>query len=373
MLTVNMQGLDESIQTNYKAKEPLFIQGGVGIGKSERIRFWAEAFAKGENKKFIDWSKTTELERQECIKNAKDYFVFTDQRISNKDPSDLQGIFNLSDTKMLQYVPWGWCLYYTQPEANGVIFFDEINLAMPIVSNAAYQIIHDRIISDRKLSKNVWICSAGNRACDKANVFDMPVPLEDRFMGIELTMDADAWCDWAIDKGISPHLISYIKWKPTALYKMNDKRTDKPTTPRGVARADRVIKASGKPITDIHVYHLVAQSCGVGFATEFQAYIKLFQKLDWKVIFDNPKSVKEFAIDKKYALMGGMVELFNKTSDQPMFDNIMGVLMVIDEDYAIITLRQIIASQKTAFRRCIKKTKSADSFIQKYAKYIVEV
>jgi len=51
----------------------------------------------------------------------------------------------------------------------------------------------------------------------------------------------------------------------------------------------------------------------------------------------------------------------------------MGVLMVIDEDYAIITLRQIIASQKTAFRRCIKKTKSADSFIQKYAKYIVEV
>jgi hypothetical protein len=371
MLQVNMAGMDSMVQECYEKKVPLFIAGGVGIGKSHRIRYWAETFAKKENKKFLDWAKTSMDQKLEAIKNADDYFVFCDQRISQKDPTDLQGIFNLSNKDMLDYIPHSWCLYYTQEKAHGIIFFDEINLATPLVSGSAYQIIHDRIISDRKLADDVFVVSAGNRACDKAYVFEMPLPLEDRFMQVELLVDADAWCDWAIAEGVSPHLISFIKWKPTYIYKINDKRTDKSSTPRGITRADKLIR--GKDITETLVHQLVSASVGEAFATEFGAYVKLFQKLDWKTIFDNPKSIKDFAIDKKYALMGGMVELFNKTSDQPMFDNIMGVLMVIDEDYAIITLRQIIAGKKAEFRRCIKKAKSADAFIQKYAKYIVEV
>ena len=371
MLQVNMSGLDGIIKECYDAKIPLFIAGGVGIGKSHRIRYWSEEMAKKQNKKFLDWADTGMDQKLEAIKNADDYFVFCDQRISQKDPTDLQGIFNLSNKDMLDYIPHSWCLYYTQEKAHGIIFFDEINLATPLVSGSAYQIIHDRVISDRKLAKDIFIVSAGNRACDKAYVFEMPLPLEDRFMQVELMVDSDSWCDWAIEQGISPHLISFIKWKPTYIYKINDKRTDKSSTPRGITRANTLIK--GKTITDTVVHQLVSASVGEAFATEFQAYVKLFQKLDWKKIFDNPKSVQDFEIDKKYALMGGMVEIFIKTPVQITFDNIMGVLMHIDEDYAIITLRQIVAGKKSEFRRCIKKAKLADSFIQKYAKYFVDV
>jgi hypothetical protein len=272
---------------------------------------------------------------------------------------------------MLDYIPHSWCLYYTQEKSHGIIFFDEINLATPLVSGSAYQIIHDRVISDRKLADNIFIVSAGNRACDKAYVFEMPLPLEDRFMQVELMVDADAWCDWAIDQGVSPHLISFIKWKPTWIYKINDKRTDKSSTPRGITRANKLIE--GKTITEVLVHQLISASVGEAFATEFHAYVKLFQKLDWKKIFENPESVQSFEIDQKYALMGGMVDLFVKQSEQPVFDNIMGVLMHIDEDYAIITLRQIVASKKTEFRRCIKKSKLSNTFIQKYAKYFVDM
>ena len=370
MLQVNMVGLDSIIQECYKEKVPLFISGGVGIGKSHRIRYWAEEFAKQGNRKFVDWAKTSTVEKLECIKNAKDYFVFCDQRISQKDPTDLQGIFNLTNTGMLEYIPHSWCLYYTQPGAGGVIFFDEINLATPIVSGSAYQIIHDRIISDRKLADDVFIVSAGNRACDKACTFEMPLPLEDRFCQVELMVDAEAWCDWAITQGVSPHLISFIKWKPTWIYKINDKRTDKSSTPRGITRANTLIK--DKDITLQLVHQLISSSVGEAFATEFNAYVKLFQKLDWKKIFDNPKIVVDFEIDKKYALMGGMVEIFNKTPQQTQFDSIMGVLMHIDEDYAIITLRQIVASKRLEFSRCIKKAKLSQNFIQKYAKYFID-
>ena len=371
MLQVNMEGLDNIIQECYKTKIPLFIAGGVGIGKSHRIRYWAEELAKKENKKFLDWAKTSINQKLEAIKNADDYFVFCDQRISQKDPTDLQGIFNLANKDMLDYIPHSWCLYYTQEKAHGVIFFDEINLATPLVSGSAYQIIHDRVISDRKLSDEVFIVSAGNRACDKAYVFEMPLPLEDRFVQVELMVDADAWCNWAIEQGVSPHLISFIKWKPTYIYKINDKRTDKSSTPRGITRADKLMK--GKSITEASVIDLISSSVGQAFATEFLAYVKLFQKLDWKKIFENPKMVQTFEVDKKYALMGGMVELFNKTPEQNVFDDIMGVIMHIDEDYAIITLRQIVATKRPEFKRCIKKAKLTDNFIQKYAKYFVDI
>ena len=90
-----------------------------------------------------------------------------------------------------------------------MIFFDEINLAPPTVAGSAYQIINDRTISDRRLADDVFCMGAGNRAEDKAHIFDMPMPLHDRFAEVEIGVNLEDWTEWAAGK-INSHLISFI-------------------------------------------------------------------------------------------------------------------------------------------------------------------
>jgi len=179
----------------------------------------------------------TQVIKDDVFKNPQKYFVFTDFRLGQCDSSDLKGIPNMSSPEMLEYMPLAWAKFYCQDEADGVIFFDEMNLAPPVVCGQAYQIINDRVVSDLKISDDVWMFGAGNRASDKAHVFSMPFPLRDRFSEIEMNVNDDEWCAWAIQNKINPHLIAFIKWKPDALYRPCDKSSDKGSTPRGVGRA----------------------------------------------------------------------------------------------------------------------------------------
>jgi hypothetical protein len=370
MYKISTSELQELIRDMNPTKTPLMVYGGPGIGKTEIKGQMARALAEEEKKKFVIWTEASREEKIHMIENADEYFVFADQRVAQMDPTDLRGIPNMvSGTEWLETIPMSWIVYFTQPKAHGIIFFDEINLAPPLVAAQAYQIINERTVADRALSPHVHLLAAGNRLTDKAFVFDMPLPLRDRFAEVEIYPDAQSWTNWAYGK-VNPHLIAFIQWKESFLYKINDKSDDKSSTPRGIVRASRLI--GDKDITSNKVHQLVSISVGNGFATEFQAYTRHFAELNWAKIYADPTSIAKFEVDKLWAISGGLAENYTREKEQKMFDKTIKVIMSMPQDFAISTLRMIKDTDLKTFSKLIQKCPDFQKLTKAFGKYIID-
>jgi len=367
MLQLNSKTYEEVIKRCFKTKDPLYVAGPPGIGKSEIPRQVYRQIAKAKGLEFVLWDKVDRDKKDEMFANRNKYFVMCDQRLSQMDTTDLRGIPKLEGDK-LESLPPSWVVYFCHPDAEGTIFFDEINLATPIVVGSAYQIINDRSMSDMKLSDKVALIAAGNRAEDKAFTFDMPLPLRDRFCEAELFADVENWTKWAAKARVNPHLISFVNWKESYLYKLSENGADKSVTPRGIARASRMLGKDDITSPDANMY--LSLSVGEAFATEFQAYVKYFAQLDWDKIFSDPESISGLEVNQLFAVSGGLSEKFLK--DYKIFNNVMAVVKYLPEEFGIMTLRLMKDGQPASFKRRAEKS---DVFIKeigpKLGKFII--
>ena len=368
MLKLNPEGYAHALRRCYTTKDGRLIMGAPGIGKSEIPREVFQQIAKSKSKEFVLWDKASRKEKLLMFEKPELYFVFCDQRLSQMDTTDLRGIPKMAGDSM-DTMPPMWVTYFTQSDADGVIFFDEINLAPPIVMGSAYQIIHDRSIADRKISDSVMMMAAGNRSEDKAFTFEMPLPLRDRFCEGELKLDAESWITWAAKNKINPHFIAFVKWKESYLYNISKDGADKSTTPRGIVRAARML--GSLPITHKDAYTYISLSAGEAFATEFQAYAKYYSQLDWGTIFSDPESVKGMDVSKNFAVAGGLAEHFQK--DLNKFNDICNVIQFMPEEFGVMTLRFMLEGNKTSFKRRAPGSKVFQNVLgPKLGKFIVD-
>jgi hypothetical protein len=371
MFKVNTQTLSQIINAHYREKVPLLIFGPPGCGKSEVCAQTAKNIAEKKGKKYSNWADLTLKEKMEWIENPEGTFVFCDQRISQMDSTDLRGIPNMANKDMLESLPQSWIIYFTKEKADGVIFFDEINLAAPIVAGSAYQIIHDRCMSDRRLSKDVFLVAAGNRQTDKAYTFEMPFPLKDRFDEVELQPDIKSWTEWAAGK-VNPHIIAFLNWKESNLFKVNEKGIDKGATPRGWTRGGKMI--GDNDITSNNTQMFLSLSVGEAAATEFKAYVKFFQSLDWDKIYKNPEIISKFETDKLYTVAGGLCEHYTKYcgKGEKKFDTLLTVVQCMPEDFCVLTLRLLQKTNEKGFAKDVSSSKVFPKLAEKFGKYFVE-
>lgn len=356
----------------FKVKQPLFVRGGPGIGKSAIPRQVFKQLAKNQGLIFIEWSDLSIEKKKEAITNPSKYFAFMDQRTSQMDTTSLQGIPNMTKSDLLENIPYSWVVYVTQPDAHGAIFFDEINLAAPIVQSITYSAIHDRVISDRRISNHIFVFAAGNRQKDQAHVFDMPLPLRDRFAEVDIKIDTEDWLNWAMQNGINPHLIAFINWKGTYLYRVEENRNMKPSTPRGVHRASTLI--DGKDIVSEEVHMLVSISCGEAFATEFQAYTKCYSQLNWNKILKDPTCVKDYDLGQKYAISAGCADRFQRSpKDVELLGKLFAVAENLREDFALNTFRMMRDYNKADFGDGLRKLKKGAEFANRYGKFMIDL
>jgi len=370
MYTITTGGYQNTLRRCYDKKIPLMVYGGFGIGKSVIPRQVFSKIAESKGRKFVHWEDTTSEEKNEMIANPEKYFVFCDQRIGQMDSTDLRGIPNMLNCDMLQTIPYAWVIYFTQEKADGVIFFDEINLAPPTVAGSAYQIINDRTISDRRLGKDVFVMGAGNRSCDNAHTFDMPSPLHDRFAEAEVKVDIEVWTEWAY-KNINPHLIAFIQWKQSRLYHVPENRNDKPSTPRAIERAS-ILLGDDISIVSPEAFEQVSIACGESFASEFSAYVKFYSQLKWDTIYKNPETVEKFELDKLWAVAGGMAEQFMKKVKDERFQEMMNVTTKMLPDFALVTLKMMKDGDSKMFKKQIKSCKNFQDIVQKHARFIID-
>ena len=207
MKKCNHQQLGQLVKLYYKQQDvitkkklPMIIYGTFGVGKSTIIRDKAIEIAEDRKREFIEWNKISRIKKDEVFKNPKKYFMLVDIRLSEFDSSDVKGLPDFTSSNVMgekvgdknidDSIEWKiplWAKFLSMPESDGILFFDEINLATPLVISSTYKIIHDRVIGESAINDNWLILSAGNKDEDRAYTHELASPVRDRAGEVELT------------------------------------------------------------------------------------------------------------------------------------------------------------------------------------------
>ena len=237
MKKLNIKNLSiflNKIITN-QMRSSLMIWGAPGIGKSSVV----SSVAKNNNYQLIDL------------------------RISQLAPTDLRGIPVPKNDKAFWYPP-----EFLPTEGKGILFLDEINMAPPAVQGIAQQLILDRKVGSYVVPEDWFIWSAGNRKNDYAAVFDMPAPLANRFIHLEVNSTLDEFKEYALLNDIDDRIISFLNFRPKLLHKI-DKNSPSWPSPRSWDIANKLLKA------DLSVDAAV----GKGAGSEFRSFCKIYKEL----------------------------------------------------------------------------------------------
>ena len=234
---------------------PAFIWGAPGVGKSAIVR------ALG-----------AELERP-----------VVDIRAPLLDPTDLRGIPMLHDGRAV------WCPPAFLPSAGdkpGILFFDELNAAPPLVQASLYQLTLDRRVGEYRLPDGWSIVAAGNRLEDRALAFRMPSALSNRFVHVEVEVDYDDWRAWAHRAQIHPLVVGLLALRRELLHDMRSGERGF-ATPRSWAMASDVLKQFGS--VDL-CFDVLVGTVGEGAATELRAFAERTQSgRIVELILDDPE------------------------------------------------------------------------------------
>ena len=308
------------VEKAWEVRRSVEITGTMGIGKSYLIRKTAEKRAARYHKQFVNWADLTKQEKnsmfisamalqnlcseehKQLTEGSKDLslsparlafssHVFADLRVAQMDPSDLRG--------MLTFIAGGeacnWCetsmfQVLSVRGMHGTLLLDEMNQAAPVVQNACFSIILDRCLGELKLSDNIGIIAAGNRAEDRAYVFEFPAPLQNRFVHADLDIpNVDQWTkEFAYTAGIDHRIISYLLFDHEALMAKPELFRNSKVRAFPTPRTWEICSDMIKDVPDGDVYEYARGTIGDGTAAKFNEFIALTQKIDVEKIMANP-------------------------------------------------------------------------------------
>jgi MoxR-like ATPase len=137
-----------------------------------------------------------------------------DLRLSQLAPTDLRGLPVAESGRSRWYPP-----EFLPTEGAGVLFLDEINMAPPTMQGMAQQLILDRRVGSYVVPDGWFIWAAGNREEDRAAVFEMPAPLANRFIHVEVAPDFENFKSYALNRSLHEHIVAFLSFRPALLHK----------------------------------------------------------------------------------------------------------------------------------------------------------
>src|SRR6516162_6667182 len=155
------------------------------------------------------------------------------------DPVDLRGLpFLGSDGRSKWATP-----EFLPQDGTGILFLDELNAAPAMVQASCYQLVLDRKLGEYTLPDGWAIIAAGNRDSDRAVTTRMPTPLRNRFVHLEFEIDIQEWSEWAIQAGIRPEVIAFLRFRPE-LISQPDRDAHAFPSPRSWEFVSRILAAA---------------------------------------------------------------------------------------------------------------------------------
>ncbi len=189
--------------------------------------------------------------------------AFTDLRLSQLAPTDLRGL-PVAEAGVSKWYP----PEFLPRSGRGILFLDEINMAPPTMQGMAQQLILDRCVGSYEVPDGWFIWAAGNRKEDRASVFDMPAPLANRFLHLQVEPDFDSFKAYALETGVHEQIIAFLSFRSTLLHKID------PHQPAWCSPRSWVMASA------LHGVGLdISSAVGEGAMAEFMAYTKLYSAL----------------------------------------------------------------------------------------------
>lgn len=311
---MTIRQVQEQAEAAYDLKESFLLIGDPGVGKSSIFKQVGKRIAEEKGKEFVEFFDLNDNERDILMQSPEQYFIYVDLRLAEMDRSDVVGIPVKSDKPYTVYSPPSWAYMLSRPGADGFLFLDEFNQGSKEVKDAAFKIVLDRVLGDRRMAKEVGVVAAcnmgelfGNEPISPANI--------NRFGAGVLVVNPDEWRRYASDAGIDDAIIAFTKAIPEdALYK--EPQGENPfVTPRVLEKISKGIeyfrqkydesKAQGRPFNAVERIKLfAAQRAGVPWATRFDTFLRHIQSFDiGKILKDPKKYLRDQPLDKSLALI----------------------------------------------------------------------
>lgn len=293
---------------------PVLIKGAPGIGKSDIVSQAAAA--------------------------AKADLIISHPVVS--DPTDFKGLPAVVDG-MAEFLPFGELNALIKAKRPTVAFLDDLGQAPAVVQAAAMQLILARRINGHKVSDKVVFVAATNRREDRAGVTGILEPVKSRFATIvELTVDINDWCAWALEHDVPPELVGFVRFRPELM------------TAPGVATNDIVNRPSPRTVT--HLGRLYAAgitdleslggATGIGFATEFVGFIRVWASLpSIDSILLSPTTA---AVPKEPAALYAIATALATRATPQNAGRVIKYLGRLPEEFSVLGVRDIMRSRPQA-------------------------
>lgn len=297
MLTINLSEASKSLNNliHSGVKTSVMIWGAPGIGKSSVVK----AVADSNDMEMVDL------------------------RLNQLAPTDIRGLPYVDEENVARFASPS----FLPRSGKGILFLDEINLAVPAVMSTALQLVLDRKVGDYVVPDGWFIVAAGNRTEDRAAVSQMPAPLTNRFLHFTVECDLDSWKSYALNNGVREEIVSFLNFRPNLLHNF-DKNAIAWPSPRTWDYASDLLKI-GMP---------VSPAIGEGAAAEFNAFIKLYSRLpDVEKVLNGDMTVK---VPKEPSMMYALCGAFVGRSETPQqyFNAFKWLLKSTTEDYVSVYL-----------------------------------
>ncbi|WP_319522444.1 MoxR family ATPase [uncultured Desulfosarcina sp.] len=293
----------ETLKTLIEIRQPVFVWGAPGVGKSQVI---------------------AQVARQEALE-------LVDVRAVLLDPVDLRGLPRIDDNNRAC-----WCPPEFLPTGGkGILFLDELNAAPPLVQAACYQLVLDRQLGEYRLPDGWSIVAAGNRETDRAVTHRMPSALANRFVHLNFKVDDTEWLAWAQDVGIAAEVSAFIRFRPNLLHAFDPQKDDKAfPTPRSWEFVSRIMNRQAKVIPDLE---LIAGVVGEGAAAEFCGFLRIYHDLpDPQVLIDNPETAE---VPEDPATLYAVCELLAEKTDSENLHGIMTYARRLPPEFSVLLVR----------------------------------
>lgn len=227
-------------------------------------------------------------------------FVMDRWELTSHEPTDIGGIPFMRDGYTYFCPPHRLAKFAkgSGPDGTdpfGVIIWEDITQAQRGTQNAVLQLVQEGSIGDLVLSPNVRMVLTGNRANDKAGARELPSPLKNRVMLLDLQPSLEEWMYWAASRKLPAVVGGFLSYKPglfSQLPTQADKENGQFATPRSWANVGSLYVA----MTELGkgdlgpLYTAAAGLVGTGTATEFVAFVRLQKELpNPQAVLDDPE------------------------------------------------------------------------------------
>jgi len=270
----------QTLKALFPIKRPVSIEGSPGGGKTSIVQQVAKELGVG----FIEKHMPTML--------VEDFGI----------------LYPSEGAKMLEYKLPDWFPAEDRTDIpdEGILLFDDRNQANNDLQKVLANIQQARNLHGTPLKKGWQVISTGNRQSDRAGANRVLSHLRNRETVIELETHLDDWCAWAIDNGVKPEVVSFIRFRPALLHDFDPQRDSNPS-PRSWDEGVSAVLGTVPVETEFECFK---GAVGEGAAAEFRGFIQIYRKLpNPDNIILNPTTA-EVPTDPAtlYALSGAIAE-----------------------------------------------------------------